>query len=165
MSHTWRSHSTLRGLMTFLPSAILSILSPFATLFSRPVWNNALILLLGAILCRGKRTVCAILRIMGLSQERGFAKHHHVLNRVEWSPLKATKILLHMYEKNDATFSDLLIAVRKVLWKDNLIFRKHIFEPFRENNKPPGAPGNANDGTMCSKALWQELLIEYLAAV
>ena len=42
------------------------------------------------------------------------------------------------YEKKDATFSDLLKAVRKILWKDNLIFRKHILEPFRANNKGLG---------------------------
>ena len=38
-------------------------------------------------------------------------------------------------KKKDATFSDLLKAVRKIFWKDNLIFRKHIFDSFQENNK------------------------------
>ena len=39
------------------------------------------------------------------------------------------------YEKKDATFSDLLKAVRKILWKDNLFFRKPFFKSFPENNK------------------------------
>lgn len=82
--------------MTSLSPAILSILSPFSILFSRPVWNNALTLLIGAILCKGKRTVCATLRIMGLSNEPCFAKFHHVLNRVEWSTLSGAKILLNL---------------------------------------------------------------------
>ena len=82
--------------MTSLSPAILSVIAPFAVLFSRPVWKNALTLIIGTILCRGKRTVCAALRIMGLSNETSFAKYHHVLNRVEWSPLLAAKILLGM---------------------------------------------------------------------
>ena len=55
--------------MPSLSPAILSIITPFAILFSRPVWNNALTLFIGTILCRGKRTVCAALRVMGLSNE------------------------------------------------------------------------------------------------
>lgn len=50
---------------------------------------------MGAILCRGKRTVCAALRVMGLSDETNFAKYHHVLNRVKWSSLSAARILLN----------------------------------------------------------------------
>jgi hypothetical protein len=50
--------------------------------------------LVGAILAPGKRTVTACLRMMGLSQERGFANYHRVLNRARWSPLAASHILL-----------------------------------------------------------------------
>ena len=68
------------------------------------------------------------------------------------------------YEKNDATFSDLLKAVRKVLWKDNLIFRKHILESFRENNKGLDEIIGAEDGKIPAEISWIELLIEHLAA-
>jgi hypothetical protein len=81
--------------MPFLSPAILSVIAPFALLFSCPVWNNAITLFIGAILCRGKRTVCAALRVMNLSHETNFAKYHHVLNRVDWSLLSAAKILLN----------------------------------------------------------------------
>ena len=81
--------------MPFLSPAILSIIAPFAILFSKPVWNNALILFIGTILCRGKRTICAVLRVMGLSNEVNFSKYHHVLNRVSWSTLSASRILLN----------------------------------------------------------------------
>lgn len=80
--------------MLFLSPSILSIIAPFTILFSRPVWNNALTLFMGTLLCRGKRTVCAALRVMGLSNETGFAKYHHVLNRVSWSLLSASRILI-----------------------------------------------------------------------
>jgi len=82
--------------MPSLSPAILSFLAPFAVLFSCPVWNNAITLFIGAILCRGKRTVCAALRVMGLSHGTNFAKYHHVLNRVDWSLLSAARILLNL---------------------------------------------------------------------
>ena len=40
--------------------------------FSKRVWKLAFILLVGAILAPGKRTVTAVLRIMGLSREVHF---------------------------------------------------------------------------------------------
>lgn len=82
--------------MPSLSPAILSIIAPFTVLFSRPVWKKALTLFIGAILCRGKRTVCAALRVMGLSNVTNFSKYHHVLNRVEWSLLSAARILLNL---------------------------------------------------------------------
>lgn len=82
--------------MPSLSRHILPFLLPFSVLFSQPVWENALTLLMGAILCRGKRTVCAALRVMGLSNDVCFAKYHHVLNRVSWPPLKGAQILFKM---------------------------------------------------------------------
>lgn len=82
--------------MPLLSPVILSIIAPFSVLFSRPVWSHALTLLIGAILCRGKRTVCAALRVMGLNHEPNFSKYHHVLNRSQWSSLSASRILLNM---------------------------------------------------------------------
>ena len=85
-----------QDIMPSLSPAILSIIAPFAVLFSKPVWNNALTLFIGAILCRGKRTVCAVLRMMGLSNGVNFSKYHHVLNRTNWSLLSAARILLNL---------------------------------------------------------------------
>ena len=82
--------------MDSLSRNILSVLLPFSVLFSKPSWKKALTLLLGTLLCTGKRTVCSALRAMGLECEVGFSKYHHLLNRAEWSSLKAAKILFHM---------------------------------------------------------------------
>lgn len=101
--------------MPSLSPAILSILSPFAVLFSRPVWNNALALLIGTILCRGKRTVCAALRVMGLSGETAFSKYHHVLNRVAWSPLLASKILFQLLLDVIETENPLVLFIDETL--------------------------------------------------
>ena len=82
--------------MDSLSHNILSVLHPFSKLFSNPSWKKALTLLLGTLICTGKRTVCSALRAMGLSCELGFSKYHHLLNRTEWSSLKAAKILFLM---------------------------------------------------------------------
>ena len=41
-----------------------------------------------------KRTVTSALRVMGLSDDAGFAKYHQVLNRAVWSPLQMSRVLL-----------------------------------------------------------------------
>ncbi len=82
--------------MDSLSRNILSVLLPFSTLFSKPSWEKALTLLLGTLLCTGKRTVCSALRAMGLCDEAGFSKYHHLLNRAKWSSLEAARILFFM---------------------------------------------------------------------
>jgi len=82
--------------MNSLSTHILATLLPFSVLFSKPSWEKALTLLLGALICTGKRTVCAALRAMGLEHMAGFAKYYHLLNRTQWSLLKAAKILFLM---------------------------------------------------------------------
>jgi len=82
--------------MDSLSQNILSVLTPFSVLFSKPSWKKALTLLLGTLLCTGKRTICSALRAMGLECEKGFSKYHHLLNRAEWSSLQAAKILFRM---------------------------------------------------------------------
>src|SRR3954469_3413020 len=73
---------------------MVAILAAFAPLFSHGVWAKAQTLAVGAILATGARTVCAVLRILGLGQERHFTNYHRVLNRDAWSCLAAGQILL-----------------------------------------------------------------------
>jgi hypothetical protein len=77
-----------------LPEAIILVLAPFAPLFSHRVWLHAQLLLLGAILTPGARTVTAALRATGLAAERRFTNYHRVLNRATWSGRQASRILL-----------------------------------------------------------------------
>src|SRR4051795_1642808 len=77
-----------------LPPEIVALLAAFAPLFSSCVWTKAQTLAVGALLATGQRTVCAVLRIMGLGQERHFTNYHRVLNRDVWSCLAAGQILL-----------------------------------------------------------------------
>ena len=77
-----------------LPEAIILVLAPFAPLFSHRVWLHAQLLLLGAILSPGARTVTAALRATGLATKRRFTNYHRVLNRATWSGRQASRILL-----------------------------------------------------------------------
>ena len=81
--------------MQMLPKDLLSLMLPFAVLFSKQVWQSVLVLVVGAILAPGKRTVSAVLRVMGLDQDRHFQTYHRVLNRAVWSSRKASAILLN----------------------------------------------------------------------
>ena len=79
--------------MLALPNAIVPILAPFAMLFTNPTWQKAQLLLVGAILTPGQRTVAAALRVMGRSDQDDYSRYHEVLNRAVWSPRQAARIL------------------------------------------------------------------------
>lgn len=80
--------------MPTLPAELLNLIVVFQPLFTKPTWEHAKVLLLGALLARGKRTVTACLRVVGLSQQTGFQNYHRVLNRAHWSAWQASRILL-----------------------------------------------------------------------
>jgi hypothetical protein len=73
---------------------IISLIAVFAPLFSERVWSHAQVLLMGAILAPGKRTVSAILRVMGRSDDPHYLNFYRVLNRARWSTLQGSRILL-----------------------------------------------------------------------
>jgi hypothetical protein len=79
-----------------LPAAIIGVLRHFEESFSARVWDWAQVLLVGAILTPGQRTVTAALRVMGLSDEAQFQNYHRVLNRAHWSSHALSRILLHL---------------------------------------------------------------------
>ena len=97
--------------MLTLPSELTSLIVSFAPLFSKPVWQHAQVLLVGAILAPGKRTVTSALRVMGLSHEPHFQTYHRVLNRACWSSRQASRILLLVLIRNFAPEGALVFAL------------------------------------------------------
>ena len=77
-----------------LPERFLSRLAGFADLFTRPTWSHVLLLLAGAILAPGRRTVTAALRILGRERDPDFCTFHRILNRAAWSSRAAAGRLL-----------------------------------------------------------------------
>src|SRR5919205_749217 len=75
---------------------VVALLQTFAVVFSRPTFAHALVLLSGAILAPGGRTIAASLRAVGLRDERHFTSFHRVLHRAAWSPLRLSRLLLEV---------------------------------------------------------------------
>jgi hypothetical protein len=82
--------------MLTLPKKNIHVLRHFEEVFSERVWEWAKVLLIGAILAPGERTVAAILRVMGCSDEKQFQNYHRVLNRAKWSSRELSRVLLLM---------------------------------------------------------------------
>ena len=105
--------------MLILPPEIILVLRPFAQAFSERTWEWVQALVVGAILAPGRRTVTSILRVLGLSHERQFQRYHRVLNRVKWSGLLISRILLTLLV---ATF--LTAGVPLIIAADETIERR-----------------------------------------
>jgi hypothetical protein len=97
--------------MLTLPAELLPLIVEFAPLFSKPVWEHAKALLVGALLATGKRTVTACLRVMGKSQEVHFQNYDRVLNRARWSALAASQILLRLLVATFAPKGELVFGI------------------------------------------------------
>jgi DDE superfamily endonuclease len=80
--------------MGALPPEIVRVLRVFEDGFSERVWDWVRVLVIGAILTPGQRTVAAVLRVMGLGDERQYQNYHRVLNRARWSSRELSRRLL-----------------------------------------------------------------------
>jgi hypothetical protein len=82
--------------MRTLPTEMIRVFAPFAPLFSKRVFEHVQVLLMGAILAPGKRTVSSALKAMGLDQQRRFHRYHRVLSRAKWSTMEVSGVLLEL---------------------------------------------------------------------
>jgi len=69
-------------------------LRPFATCFTAAIWRHVLVLVAGALLAPGRRTVTAALRVMALDRTASFAVYHRVLSTARWSARAVARRLL-----------------------------------------------------------------------
>ena len=82
--------------MIELPAGFQKTISYFSFAFRKDVWQKVQVLLIGAIICPGSRTVCNVLRSVGLQWEKNFPKYHRVLSQDKWSALELSKVLLRL---------------------------------------------------------------------
>ena len=68
-----------------VPENLAAWMQPFRDAFTAPTWRHVLVLVMGAILVPGRRTVASALRIMERSEVPDFTTYHRVLNRNKWS--------------------------------------------------------------------------------
>jgi hypothetical protein len=75
-------------------------LAPFRDSFAAAVWPRVLVLIAGAILAPGQRTVSAALRVMGLADRPGFGRYHEVLSEARWDGRALARTLLrHLLDR------------------------------------------------------------------
>src|SRR2546430_14387558 len=101
--------------MLTVPVALTRLIVKFAPVFSKRVWEHAQVLVVGALLAPGKRTMTAVLRVMGLSQEGQFQKYHRELNRAQWSSLAVARVLLGLVVRTLASAGTIVIWIDDTL--------------------------------------------------
>lgn len=83
-----------------MPPLLAAWLAPFRDGFTAAVWPRVLVLVAGAILAPGQRTVSAALRVMGLANRPGFGRYHEVLSEARWDGRAlARKLLVHLLDR------------------------------------------------------------------
>jgi DDE superfamily endonuclease len=102
-------------LLRTLPAEMIRVLTLFAPLFSKSVFQHVQVLLAGAILAPGKRTVASALRAMGLEEERRFCRYHRVLSRATWSSREASRLLLGLLVEAFVPEGPLVLGVDETL--------------------------------------------------
>jgi len=101
--------------MRTLPTEMIRVLASFAPLFSERVWQHAQVLLMGAILAPGRRTVGSALRAMGLDQEKRFHRYHRVLSRASCSSREASRLLLRSLAETFVPDGPLVVGIDETL--------------------------------------------------
>ncbi len=126
-------------MMRTLPTTMLHLLNPFVPLFSRRLWPHVQVLLAGAILAPGKRTISAALRVMGLGQTEQFQRYHRVLNRAVWSGREVSHVLLGLLVKTFVpSSSPLVIGVDETLerrWGKKIAAKGVYRDPVRSTHE------------------------------
>lgn len=123
--------------MPTLPDKFNDILILFAVHFSSSAWQHARVLVIGAILARGQRTVTAILRVMGLSDEVHFATYHRVLNRAVWDARAVSRTLFVILIQTFVPEGEILIGGDETIERrtGKLIRAKGIYrDPVRSSH-------------------------------
>jgi len=101
-----------------VPALLAAWLAPFRDGFAAAVWPRVLVLITGAVLAPGQRTVSAALRVMGLADQPGFGRYHAVLSEARWDGRAlAYKLLRHLLDR-------LLPAGEVVIVPDDSIERR-----------------------------------------
>jgi hypothetical protein len=125
---------------TMPPSGpIVAILETFRSEFTAPTWTKVVLLVWGTILARGRRTVTAALRQMGLDHDTDFSKYHHVFNRAVWSPLRLacrlTCLLVQTFFLADRHWTFVIDETLERRWGRRIRIRGHYRDPLASSKE------------------------------
>lgn len=120
-----------------LPTPIIAVLAHFEPLFRPSTWQSALVLVLGTLLGRGRRTVTAALRVMGYRHDPHWTRFHQVLNRARWSPLAVShRLLLLIVARLVSPAGPITLVIDEHLerrWGPQITQRGHYRDPVRSS--------------------------------
>lgn len=112
-------------------------MAAFRDFFTAPVWDHVLVLVTGAVLTPGKRTVSAVLRIMGLGQAADFALYHHVLSQAHWDSRAIARKLLTMILERFLPAGPVIIGIDDTIerrWGEKIAARGIYRDPVRSSH-------------------------------
>jgi hypothetical protein len=112
-------------------------MAPFRQGFTSPTWQHVLVLIAGAILSPGRRTVAAALRVTGLDQDPCFTNYHRVLNRNRWSSRRVARCLLRLLVSSFVPDGPIIIGLDDTLerrWGAKIKARGIYRDPVRSSH-------------------------------
>ncbi len=112
-------------------------LEPFAAALGRPAWRRALVLVAGAVLALGRRTVASALSATGLGNAPGFAGYHRLLSESRWSGLALARRLLVLLVAAFAPDGPVVVALDDTLerrWGRRIRARGIYRDPVRSSH-------------------------------
>ena len=119
------------------PAILAQWMAPFQPLFTRPTWQNLLVLVAGSILAPGRRTVTSTLSIMGLREMTTFTNFHRVLNRNRWSSRATARCLLTLLVTAFAPNGPVVIGIDETIerrWGAKIKARGIYRDPVRSSH-------------------------------
>ena len=90
-------------------------LEPFAAALGRQTWRRAVVLVTGAPLSPGRRTVTSALRAAGLGNAPGFADYHKAPSEGRWSGLALAERLLALLVAAFVPHGPVVVAIDDTL--------------------------------------------------
>ena len=120
-----------------VPRILAEWLWPFVGCFTASTWIHVPVLVAGAVLCPGRCTVTATLRVMGLDQTASFAVYHRVLSTARWSARLAARQLLLLLVIAFAPQGPVIIALDDTIerrWGRKIRMRGIYRDPVRSSH-------------------------------
>lgn len=120
-----------------VPQVLRVWLRAFRPHFTGPTWQNLLVLVMGALLAPGKRTVSACLRMTGRAGVANFTIYHQVLNRGRWKGRALARTLLDLVVAALAPEGPVIIGVDDTIerrWGARISARGIYRDPVRSSH-------------------------------
>ncbi len=122
-----------------LSQPIMSVICEFESAFSQPTWSKIQVLLIGTLLARGRRTVTAALRQMGLHEASHVSLYHHVLNRARWSALELSRrmvvLLVRTFVNGGGELTFVIDETLERRWGRRINTRGHDRDPLASSRQ------------------------------